>query len=294
MMKKRGFSVLIVLALALGALLVPTASAQDNPLAHCDASVQALVWAARDAYGYRLNTALAAPAAAGSDTMSMEDMDHGDDDSDDDDGEDMEMTPEATEAAKLMTVAKVPTFVQQDPTEEPGDDMSMDSAATMMVNCDAVRADVIAFIYNANGMTMGGGSAGPSGNTFMVDGQTITPNFEVLLSGPQEVPGPGDDDGIGRAWVAVDGDTNTVCWFIQVSGIELPAAAAHIHVGAEGEAGGVVVPLSPPALEGTSAGCTTAEAEVVQAILNNPPGHYVNVHTASFPNGAVRGQLLGL
>lgn len=260
----------LILALALSAFVVPAFAQTTNPLAACDPSVQALVWAARDAYGYDVNTMMMS-----SDSDMTDDMD--DEEMDDMDDEAMTPEPEATEAAKLLNTAKVRNVVQQ---------------AATVVDCNAIRTDVIAFIYTANGMTMG--DMGMVAPTFDVDGVAITADFEVLLSGPQEVPGPGDDDGEGRAWVSVDADTNTVCWSMQVSGIELPAAAAHIHVGAEGESGGVVVPLSAPSLEGVAAGCTEAEAEVVQAILDNPSGYYVNIHTASFPAGAIRGQLLGL
>lgn len=283
-------SMSLILALAFSAMVVPTAFAQANPLADCSPSVQALVWAARDAYGYDVNTGMTAPMSSGSDTMESTDDSDDADDSDDD----MEMTPEATEGAKLLNTAKVPTGIQQDATEEPGDDsMEASTDMSMTVDCAAIEASVIAAIYAANGMGMG--DTGSTGMTFMVDGATITPNFTVQLSGPQEVPGPGDDDGQGNAWVSVDGETNTVCWNIQVTGIELPAAAAHIHVGAEGEAGGVVVPLSAPAIDGVAAGCMAdVDPAVVQAILANPSGYYVNVHTASFPDGAVRGQLLGM
>jgi hypothetical protein len=74
-----------------------------------------------------------------------------------------------------------------------------------------------------------------------------------------------------------------------VSGIA-PATAAHIHVGAAGVAGPVVVPLAPPT--GTSSGCVTGVSpELIKAITQNPQNYYVNVHNAEFPAGALRGQL---
>jgi hypothetical protein len=33
------------------------------------------------------------------------------------------------------------------------------------------------------------------------------------------------------------------------------------------------------------------DSALAQAILKNPHKYYANVHTAAFPNGAVRGQL---
>jgi hypothetical protein len=63
-------------------------------------------------------------------------------------------------------------------------------------------------------------------------------------------------------------------------------------VGEEDEAGDVVVPLAPPDEGGSSAGCVSdVEGSLVDAIIENPSGYYVNVHTEEFPAGAVRGQL---
>lgn len=64
--------------------------------------------------------------------------------------------------------------------------------------------------------------------------------------------------------------------------------AAHIHVGAAGVAGSIVVPLGTAY---SRRGCTTATKELIDAILANAKGYYVNVHNASYPGGAIRGQL---
>jgi CHRD domain len=111
----------------------------------------------------------------------------------------------------------------------------------------------------------------------------------TVLTGAAEAPGPGDPDGIGAAVIAIDTDTDTVCWAIAVRRIQLPATAAHIHSGAAGIPGPVVVGLSAPNAFGFSFGCTTNAA--ADAIAANPAGFYVNVHTADFPAGAIRGQL---
>ena len=111
----------------------------------------------------------------------------------------------------------------------------------------------------------------------------------TVLTGAAEAPGPGDPDGIGAAVIAIDTDTNTVCWLIVVRRITLPATAAHIHVGAAGSPGPIVVTLTPPNARGISFGCTQdADAGAIAA---SPAAYYVNVHTSDFPAGAVRGQL---
>ena len=73
------------------------------------------------------------------------------------------------------------------------------------------------------------------------------------LTGAAEVPGPGDPDGSGTATITVNPGREEVCWEINAAGIGLPAAAAHIHVGATGVAGPVVVTLSAPDAAGPPA-----------------------------------------
>lgn len=149
--------------------------------------------------------------------------------------------------------------------------------------------------------------SGPNGNLFVVsltqgavyeifqvkggkgDGNIRT--LSAVLSGPAEVPGPGDADGTGMANITLDPAQRQVCFELSVSNIE-PATAAHIHEGAEGVAGPVVVPLNPPPTNGSSKGCVSdVNLELIQNIIQHPEQYYVNVHNADFPGGAVRGQL---
>lgn len=114
--------------------------------------------------------------------------------------------------------------------------------------------------------------------------------------GDAEVPGPGDEDGLGLAFVTFDSMTGEVCYEIAVANIELPAQAMHIHTGEAGISGGVVIPFpTAPDADGYARGCTTAEdMTVVEGLATNPEGYYVNVHTSDFPDGAVRAQLMPL
>ena len=102
-----------------------------------------------------------------------------------------------------------------------------------------------------------------------------------------------DEDGTGSAMTTLDPEAGTACWELSVENIE-PATQSHIHVGAEGESGDVVVPLDVDGFEGTSEGCVEdQDAATLQAIVDDPAGYYVNIHTADFPGGAIRGQLVG-
>lgn len=113
--------------------------------------------------------------------------------------------------------------------------------------------------------------------------------FSTTLTGAAEVPGPGDPDGMGTASVRLNPGQGEICYELDVTGIA-PARAAHIHVGTADVAGPVVVNFAPPT-SGSSSGCATVDRDLIKAIIQNPEQYYVNVHTAEFPAGAVRGQL---
>ena len=111
------------------------------------------------------------------------------------------------------------------------------------------------------------------------------------LSGASEVPGPGDPDGSGTAMLRLSLEAGEMCFDLTASNIG-PATAAHIHEGAEGVAGEVVVPLEPAPAEGSSSGCISeVDKALLQNIIENPEQYYVNVHNEEFPDGAIRGQL---
>ena len=111
------------------------------------------------------------------------------------------------------------------------------------------------------------------------------------LTGAAELPGPGDPDGRGTAFVRLNPSQLKVCFYLTAGNITLPATAAHIHVGASTTFGNVVVTLVAPNASGVSFGCVSTTADVIAAIRTNPSNYYVNVHTTDFPNGAIRGQL---
>lgn len=113
--------------------------------------------------------------------------------------------------------------------------------------------------------------------------------FTTTLTGPVEVPGPGDPDGTGSANITVKLPEKQVCYELSVSGIATPTAA-HIHEGAAGVAGPPVVSLDAPA-SGASKGCVDVTAKLAAQILSHASRYYVNVHTDDFPAGAIRGQL---
>ena len=111
------------------------------------------------------------------------------------------------------------------------------------------------------------------------------------LNGANEVPGPGDDDGVGFASLTFEPGAGQVCAFLSVLDIAA-ATMAHVHVGTSGVAGGIVITLPTPDAEGFAEDCVTGlDSTLLQSILDDPAGFYVNVHNGEFPDGAIRGQL---
>jgi hypothetical protein len=115
--------------------------------------------------------------------------------------------------------------------------------------------------------------------------------LSVRLRGEAESPA-GDPVGTGTATVRLRAGQGQVCYRIAAANLP-PAAAAHIHRGAAGTSGPVIIPLATPNAAGIVGGCAAATRALVASILANPASFYVNVHTAEFPAGAIRGQLRG-
>jgi hypothetical protein len=119
--------------------------------------------------------------------------------------------------------------------------------------------------------------------------EAVAETYNATLTGAEE-PGGGDPDGFGEAEVTVADNLNNICWEIKnIRGISTPTAA-HIHRGARGVNGPPVFTLKQ-SNEGTWKGCSNRSEWTEDAIENNPSAYYVNVHTADYPNGAIRGQL---
>jgi CHRD domain len=113
-------------------------------------------------------------------------------------------------------------------------------------------------------------------------------SFKADLTGAQETP-PTDSKGKGAADVAYDAATKTLTWTVTYSGLTGPATAAHFHGPAKvGSKASPVVPITgdlKSPIKG-KATLTDQQAKDLQAGL-----WYLNIHTAKFPDGEIRGQL---
>ena len=127
------------------------------------------------------------------------------------------------------------------------------------------------------------------GIALLFSGSVFAQTLGAVLTPSQEVP-PCSGTGSGNATVAFDSTHQNITVTITVANLGSPINAFHIHVGAAGVAGNVVVNLiglGGQFVNGTMAGTFPIDAATAQGMLQNPSGYYVNVHTNQCPGGAV-------
>jgi hypothetical protein len=138
------------------------------------------------------------------------------------------------------------------------------------------------------------------------------PTFTATLSPANENPpiSGAEASGNGNATItfnvtrdaAGNISTASVTFVVNAQGFpaNTPINAAHIHTGATGVNGGVLVSTSLTAGEVVLANGSGSFTKTVnnvdpataQNIINNPSGFYFNIHSAANPGGVARGQLV--
>jgi hypothetical protein len=115
--------------------------------------------------------------------------------------------------------------------------------------------------------------------------------LSAKLKGKEEVPGPGSKTGTGTAQLETKIAKSKLCYLVEFKDIGT-ATAADVNKGPKGEEGKVVIPLFDEDTESPAEDCVKVTSErKLKKIVKSPADYYVNVHTAEFPDGAIRGQL---
>jgi CHRD domain len=109
--------------------------------------------------------------------------------------------------------------------------------------------------------------------------------FAVPLTGQSEVP-PNPSEGSGLANVVVDTDARTIAWTITAQSLTGDPTAAHFHGPADlGQNAGPVVDISQSIAQGQA---TLTDQQLADVLAGKV---YINIHTAQYPDGELRGQL---
>ncbi|MDB5199047.1 MAG: hypothetical protein JWO92_1010 [Chitinophagaceae bacterium] len=142
-----------------------------------------------------------------------------------------------------------------------------------------IKLMAIAFIFSAVASCSKSSTTPPDPN--------IT--FKATLSGASEAPS-NPSTGTGSSTLVFNNDTKIFTVSTTYSGLTGTATASHIHKGVIGVSGGIIfgftnVTVSP--ITYTSAALDATQEADLKAGL-----YYVNVHTALYPAGEIRGQLI--
>ncbi len=115
-----------------------------------------------------------------------------------------------------------------------------------------------------------------------------TQTFRATLSAAAEVPSNASP-GTGSLEATFDKSSSVLKWRVTYSGLSGPATMAHFHGPAmPGANAGVVVPF-PSAASPAEGSATLTPAQLTDLMAGK---WYVNIHTAQYPGGEIRGQVL--
>ncbi len=124
---------------------------------------------------------------------------------------------------------------------------------------------------------------------------TAAVNLTASGSGANEVPAGSGEEGASVTGSFQLTPAGALTYTVSVSGNGEDVSAGHIHRGATGVNGDVVVPLDTAAINAGTSATMQIEAALAAEIIANPGGFYLNIHSASFapPSGVARAQLAG-
>lgn len=119
--------------------------------------------------------------------------------------------------------------------------------------------------------------------------KTIDLAMDIPMSGANENP-PVTTTATGRAMLRLTSD-KTLYYQLDISNLEAGDAitAAHIHSGATGTNGPVIVPMATGAGDLAQPKSTTMTDQVFNQVKNDPV--YVNMHSVNHGSGIIRGQI---
>lgn len=119
----------------------------------------------------------------------------------------------------------------------------------------------------------------------LLAGNALAANIKVTLSGNQESPAV-TTEGSGSGTITIK-DDKSVSGSVKTKDVK--GTAAHIHEGAPGQNGPVIITLTKSGDQWKVPKSAKLTDEQYQAFKAG--NLYVNVHTKAHPNGEVRGQL---
>ncbi|WP_341937620.1 CHRD domain-containing protein [Marinimicrobium sp. C2-29] len=126
-----------------------------------------------------------------------------------------------------------------------------------------------------------------------IRGQIVSGPWDVLtfaLSGAQEVP-PVETEAEGDGYALLNTELGDLTMVVNTRNLDT-ASAAHIHTGAAGVNGDILLGLEQDGIDASVwrlPGDISLDEPTLAELME--AGHYVNVHSPSHPDGEIRGQI---
>lgn len=113
--------------------------------------------------------------------------------------------------------------------------------------------------------------------------------FSAQMTGANEVP-PNGTTATGTLYAVLNRQTNLLRWKMSYNNLSGPAIMAHFHgPAAVGANAGVVLPFANPVASPYEGSATLTPQQAADLLAGR---WYANVHTARFPGGEIRGQVI--
>ena len=110
------------------------------------------------------------------------------------------------------------------------------------------------------------------------------------LTGAQVAPGPGDEDGAGTATITFGEQPGAICYAYSVQFIDA-VTAVKVGNGNPGDFGATLATLASGPQPSPGGCASNIDQAAIRGMKLLPASYYVEIDTASFPEGALRGQL---
>jgi CHRD domain len=117
---------------------------------------------------------------------------------------------------------------------------------------------------------------------------SASPAKEVMLGAKLNAMADHATSSHGKGTFTATITGSKLSWHLTFSGLTGAATAAHIHLGKAGASGNVLIPLCTPC-KPPSMGTVKLNAMQLKDVKSMAT--YVNVHTAKYANGEIRGQV---
>ncbi|MDI1262799.1 MAG: CHRD domain-containing protein [bacterium] len=127
------------------------------------------------------------------------------------------------------------------------------------------------------------------GAAIAISGPAFAETMKVVLNGKSEVP-PNASKATGTAEIDFDPATKKLSWRMIHSGLSEQPTAAHFHGPAEpGKNGSVAIVILNATSIPIVGAATLTDAQAADLLAGK---YYINIHTATYPGGEIRGQVL--